>query len=106
MDVAVWIELVEFDGFDGDCGGGAEDGFFGGGAGDLGGGSGEAHDELAVVLCAGDVLEELEGDVCGVEAGEDEDVCSVAFFGAGEFDFRGFGVECDVRLDFAFDFDV
>jgi len=92
VDVAVWIELVEFDGFDGDCGGGAEDGFFGGGAGDLGGGSGEAHDELAVVLCAGDVLEELEGDVCGVEAGEDEDVCSVAFFGAGEFDFRGFGV--------------
>lgn len=53
------MKLVVFDGFDGDCCGGAENGFDTGGAGDLRGGAGKSEDELAVVLSACEVLQEF-----------------------------------------------
>jgi hypothetical protein len=60
----------------------------------LGGGAGEAHDELAVSLGAGDVLEQLHRDVCGIEAGENEDVGGVEVDGGSvEFDGDGLAVE-------------
>lgn len=49
-----------FDRLDGDGGCGAENGFDAGGAGNLCGGAGEAEDDLAVVLCSGEVLQEFE----------------------------------------------
>jgi hypothetical protein len=102
---SVGVELVILDRLDGDCGGGSEDGFLIGGAGDLGGGAGEAEDELAVATRAGDMLEELERDVCGVEVREDQDIGAATGFGSGSFDFGCGGVECDIGLDFAFDVD-
>ena len=104
--VALRVELVIFDRFDGDGGGGSEEGFLGGGVGDEGGRAGESEDELTVGHGTCDVLEELERDVGGVETGEHEDVGRVASFGTGDLGFRGFRVEGDVRLDFTFDLDV
>lgn len=50
--ITVWVKLVVFDRFHGHGGGGAEDRFRAGGAGDLRGGAGETEDDLAVVLRA------------------------------------------------------
>lgn len=69
--IPVGVELVVFDRLDGDGGGGAKDRFFVDRPRDLGGGAGEAEDELAVVSGASDMLQEFERDVCGVEVGED-----------------------------------
>ena len=104
-EVRIGVELVELDGLDGDGGGGAEDGFEAGGAGDLGGGTGEAEDDLAVGLGAGEVLEQLEGNVGGIQVGEDQDIGGQAGLGAGELDFSGGGVDGHIGLQLAFDVD-
>ena len=95
-------------GIDGDCGGGSEDGFLIGGAWDLGSGAGEAEDELAVASRAGDMLEELEGDVRGVEVREDQDIGAATGFSSRGFDFgRGgqrFGIEpCRIGIHLSID---
>lgn len=55
--VTLRMEFVVFDCLDGDCGGGAEDGFHACGPGDLGGGPREAENDLAVILGACEMLE-------------------------------------------------
>ena len=94
-----------FDCLNSHCGGGAEDCLLVDGAGDLGGGAGEAEDELAVVSGAGDMLQQLERDMGGVEVGKDQHIGAAAGLGGGDFDFGCDGVECDIGLEFAFDVD-
>ena len=102
---SVGIKLVVLDGLNGDGGGGAEDCFFVDGAGDLGGGARETEDELAVASCAGDMLQEFQGNVCGIEVGENQHIGTAAGFGSGDFDFRRGGIESDIGLELAFDVD-
>jgi len=102
-DFSVWVEVVEVDGFEADDGGGAENGVGAGGARDLGGGAGEAHDDVAVVGGSGDVAQQLDADVGGVEVGEDENVGTVPAFFFGQFDGGGERVERDIGLEFAVD---
>jgi hypothetical protein len=57
------VELLVFDGLEADDGGDAEDVVGIGTTGDIGGGAVQAEEDLAVGVGAGDVLDELGGDV-------------------------------------------
>lgn len=77
-----------------------------GAAGDLGGGLGEAGEDLAEGVGAGEQLDEFEGDVAAVKVGEDEHVGAT---GDGAIDLFGAsddGVEGGIHLDLAIDLDI
>ena len=100
------IELVKLDRFTSENGSGAYEGFFRDGAWHLSGGSGEPHDELAVVLGSTDMLEKFQGNVTGIEVGKYQHIRGLVSLGVGVFDFSGGGIEGDVGLQLATDFHV
>ena len=67
LNFAVRMELVDFDRLHGDGGGGAENGLNVGCPGNLGGGAAQADNDLAVVACARHMLQQLHGNMGGID---------------------------------------
>jgi hypothetical protein len=97
------VELAVVDGLESDDGGDANDFFDGCATGKVGGGFVEAEEELAVGVGFGEAVDEFEGDVAGVEVGEDEDVGAAGDGAAGGFEGADFGDDGGVGLEFAVD---